>query len=72
MTARNITAVAASILLMLCSGCATRSMPQPAATVDIYMTEEGFLVITERGSNESVAYRFNIAEIHPEPQKSTP
>jgi len=70
MTARNVIAVAASIILMLCSGCATRSMPQPTATVDIYMTEEGFLVITERGSNESVAYRFNIAEIHSE--TSTP
>ena len=60
---RFITALSLFALLFLFLGCAARSMPQPMGTVDIYMTDEGFFVITERGSNESIAYRFNVTTL---------
>ena len=66
MTDRIITALlAVSVILIHCAGCASRPLPTPMATVDIYMTDEGFFVITERGSDESIAYRFNVTEINP-------
>ena len=66
MTDRIITAViAVSVILIHCAGCASRPLPTPMETVDIYVTDEGFFVITERGSDESIAYRFNVEEIHP-------
>ncbi len=46
-------------------GCATTAKPKPTHTVDIYIEDSGFFVITERGSDNSIAYRFNTTEIHP-------
>jgi len=66
MTDRIITALlAVSVILIHCAGCAARPLPKPMATVDIYVTDEGFFVITERGTETSIAYRFNVEEIHP-------
>ena len=63
---------ALSIACLLLAGCATHH--RPVATVDIYCTEEGFFVIAERGKTESIAYRFNIAEVYEkqEPKTTTP
>lgn len=47
-------------------------VPRPTVTMDVYVTDQGFFVITERGSDESMAVRFNVDEIHPADETKEP
>lgn len=69
----NATVVIAFCLITtiyLFVGCSTSQPRKPTLTVDIYIEDNGFFVITERGSNNSIAYRFNTTEIHPTEMES--
>ncbi len=47
--------------LLLLVGC--KSYTKPIATLDVYIEDGGFFVISERGG-ESIGVRFNVNEIH--------
>ncbi len=47
--------------LFLLVGC--KAYPKPDTTLDVYIEESGFFVISERGG-ESIGVRFNVNEIH--------
>lgn len=59
-------AVVMSLLLIvaLLSGCKATPSERPTASfvMDIYTTDQGFFVITQRGSDDAIAIKFN-AEI---------
>lgn len=49
-------------VFVIFGGCSTKPPSTTSFVIDIYPTEEGFFIVTERGSDDSLAIKFN-AEI---------
>ena len=64
MKATSIIAIIAAVLgFASCQSTRTpKDFPPVTWTMDVYSTEEGFFVLSKRGSDDSIAVRFN-AEI---------
>jgi len=65
--------IAISTAALLLASCAHDSTPPAVSHVlDVYVEDDGFFVITERGTSESMAVRFNVHETHTREPKETP
>ena len=51
------------LLCLLLVGCSHTEPPAVTFVLDVYVTDEGFFVVTKRGSDDSMAIRFNANEI---------
>ena len=63
----NLATVIAFCLLstvFILMGCKTYQKPTVVRTLDVYMEDTGFIVISEKGKDEGIAIRFNVAEIY--------